>query len=289
MSVFLVLTIKIPPPTSTLLTLKFTQSQLISFSNPYTISYKFFIMATYTPSLALQGALERIKNPPFVYHEKKEGVQTKYEHHVATWACTKLKEVFSNEEWAITPEQADLNTGNKPDLVVEKAILHSPGQTPSGPHMKLHLIMELKKVGVRKQDGLIQLCKALQFTLDTKGYTYPGEFEVFAVVQCGLQIGFFEFHSDQSNLDEEGIPHFQGCVSLTQDYEIKGKISAVMDNKPNDLEELYTNYDKLRKQTSERADAKEYHTPCFFHLEKHQQQVHNLFQYMEMNEPRSSW
>lgn len=77
-------------------------------------------MTAYTPSLALQAALARILNPPSVFNQENEQVERKYEHHVATWACTKLKEVFSKEKWAITPEQKDQYSGKKPDLVVEK-------------------------------------------------------------------------------------------------------------------------------------------------------------------------
>ena len=216
-----------PPPTSTLLTLKFTQSQLQNSSNN---------MATYTPSLALQGAFERMINPPMIFNKKNEPVTTKYEHHIATWACTKLKEVFSSEIWAITPEQKDQYTKKKPDLVVEKAI---PGRPVT---MKLHLCMELKKEGGnRMEDALAQLCESIEETIDEKGNTFKNQFEVFLVVQQGFFIGFFEFHMDQSNLDEEDIPHFRGCVSLTQDY--KG-VSPVMAQKPNDMEKLYFNYDK---------------------------------------------
>lgn len=46
------------------------------------------------------------------------------------------------------------------------------------------------------------------------------------------EIGFFEYHNNVSNLDEENIPH---CVSLTQYYKIEGKDTHVLLNKPNDL------------------------------------------------------
>jgi hypothetical protein len=248
-------------------------------------------MATYTPSLALQGAVERIKNPPVVLNKKNEHVQTKYEHHVGTWACTKLKEIFFDQNWAITPEQMDPNTKKKPDFVVEKAIQPNSLQSIPGPTitMKLHLAMELKKEGQRIEDALVQLCESLEETIDTKGNIHNSEFEIFAVVQSGLDIGFFEFHMDESNLDEEGIPHFRGCVSLTEDYLINGVLQVPIPNKPNDLKNLFLNYDKLRKETPVRSDAKKYTTPCIFNLEKHQQLVHDIFQHMANHEPRSSW
>ena len=272
--------------------LNFTQPQLQSFSNPDTISSKSFIMASYTPSLALQGAIERIKNPPPALNKKKNKyIKTKYEHHVGTWACTKLKEVFSDQNWAITPEQKDPNTKKKPDFVVEKAIQPASSQSIPGPTviMKLHLAMELKKENQRMEDALVQLCESLEETIDTKGNTFDSQFEVFAVVQAGLEIGFFEFHMDQSNLDEENIPHFRGCVSLTQDYPINDVLQVPIPSKPNDLKKLFFDYDKLRKETDIRLDANEYSTPCIFNLEKHQQQIHDIFQHMARNEPRSSW
>jgi hypothetical protein len=245
-------------------------------------------MSTYTPSLPLQGALERIKNPPVVYNRKNEPVPTRYEHHVSTWACTKLSETFtSSGDWAITPEQRDQNTHKKPDFTVEKAIMNPSNHKIS---MKIHLCMELKKKGGdRIEDALNQLRNSLEETLDTKGNTYKDEFEIFAVVQSGLDIGFFEFHEDQSNLDEEDIPHFLGCVSLTQDYKIKGVDQVVIPNKPNDLLPLYHNFSKLRKETDVRLDAKEYNTPCIYNLDKHQKEINDIFCYMESHKPRSTW
>lgn len=251
-------------------------------------------MSTYTPSLALQGPLQRTKNPPKIYNKKGEAVHTEYEHHVATWACTKLKEVFSHGDWAVTPEQTDPHTRNKPDFVVEKAIrAAAPLHSISGVtvNMKLHLAIELKKQdGDRLEEALDQLRESLEETVDQQGYDSDNEFAIFAVVQRGLDIGFFEFHMDQTNLDEEKIPHFRGFISLTQDYTIKGTAQpVVMPGKPKDLQKLYFNHDNLRKQTPTRKDADNYTTACIFNLEKHQKEEHDLFQYMENNKPRASW
>lgn len=248
-------------------------------------------MASYTPSLALQGALERIKNPTQIYNKKNELVQTKYEHHVGSWACTKLKQVFSNENWAITPEQIDRYTKKKPDFVLERASLAAPSQSIPGPHvtLTLHLAMELKKPDQRIEDALVQLCESLEETVDEKGNTSGSEFEIFAVVQSGLEIGFFEFHMDRSNLDELGVSHFRGCVSLTQDYMIQGSLPVPILNKPNDLKKLYSNYVGLTKSTPVRVEAGKYTTPCIYNLEKYPQEIHDIFQYMANNKPRSSW
>lgn len=88
-----------------------------------------------------------------------------------------------------------------------------------GSTFKLHLAMELKKVGERIEDALAQLCDALLETVDMKGNANDNQFEIFAVVQAGLDIGFFEYHSDESNLDEENIPHFRGSPKITPSTE----------------------------------------------------------------------
>lgn len=237
-------------------------------------------MNTYTPSIALQNAIDRINNPPFVFKDNQL-VQTKYEHHTSTWACTKLKEIFHKEKWAITPEQRDRFSRKKPDLVVEEAV--------QGSKFRLHLAMELKKQGERMEDALAQLCASLVETLDEKGNIEDDQFEIYVVVQAGTDIGFFEYHSDLSNLDEEGIPHFRGCVSVTQDYEIGGTLTSILVNKPADLKNLYYNQENLKASNAIRVDAKNYVVPCIFNLEEHQEEIHFIFQYMENNKARSSW
>ena len=251
-------------------------------------------MAIYTPSLALRGALERIINPPVTWDNTKKGyVPKSYEHHVATWACTKLKEEFSSNIWTITPEQTDPNTNKKPDLIVEKAILVPAAQnSPERVRTKIHLCLELKKTGGdRMEKALVQLCEAIPETIDTKGNTPgdEGQFEVFAVVQCGLNIAFFEYHQDQSNLDEEDIPHFRGCVSLTEGYKLNGVYQCLMEQLPQGMKPLYHDYGRLKKEEDDlQKEAKKYTTLCVFHLETHKQEVHKLFQHMARNDPRSS-
>ena len=56
--------------------------------------------------------------------------------------------------------------------------------------MKLQLAMELKKENQRKEDALVRFCESLEETIDTEGNTFDSEFEVFAVVQAGPEIGF---------------------------------------------------------------------------------------------------
>ena len=146
-------------------------------------------MITANTSLTLQGALERIKIPPVVLNEKKELIHTEYEYNISTWACTKLKEVFSDGDWTITPEQRDPNTRKKPDFTMEKATQAIPIQSIPGPSVifKLGLAMDLKKHGQRIEEALVQFYDSLEETVDTKGNTHKDEFQIFAVMQSGLE------------------------------------------------------------------------------------------------------
>lgn len=67
------------------------------------------------------------------------------------------------------------------------------------------------------------------------------QFEVYIVIIKGTKIGFFEYHNDQDELDDNNIPHLRGCTSLTQDYEIRGRMATVLENKPDGMEPLYHN------------------------------------------------
>lgn len=112
---------------------------------------------------------------------------------------------------------------------------------------------------------------------------------IYAVVQAGTDIGFFEYHSYLSNLEENNIPNFRGFVSLTQDYLIEKRMTWVLFNKPSDLKNLFYNFEQLRVTNEVRTGAINYPIPCIFNLENHQQEVHFLFQHMEKNAARSSW
>jgi hypothetical protein len=184
-----------------------------------------------------------------------------------------LKSVFHGPEWIITPEKTDKNSKKRPDIVVEKL---------KDTDTEHYLFMELKSsVGDRFEDAISQIVDEIAETMEEK-------IEAYVVVQRGLKIGFFEYHNDVSNLDEEDIPHFKGCISLTQNYPIKGEVTEVLSNQPSDLELLYHNYNRLKKKTDNREDAKEYKINCIFDICKHQEQINFLFNHMVNKEPRSS-
>lgn len=226
---------------------------------------------------SLRSAKWRIQNPPEV-HGNKVIEPKPYEHHVGSWAFTMISSVFHGPFWIITAEKTDTTSKKRPDIVVEEA--YDDEKKEPGPY----LFMELKsRTGDRLEEALNQVVEEIAETMESS-------IEAYVVVQRGTKIAFFEYHNDISNLDDEGIPHFRGCISLTQSYNIQGKEKAVLNNKPNDLENLYQNYDRLRKKTDLRDEAKEYEEPCVFDIGKpeHEDYINLLFHHMANKEPRSS-
>ena len=78
-----------------------------------------------------------------------------------------------------------------------------------------------------------QTVKYIASTIDRKGNEDEDKsaFEVFIIVQRGLDIGFFEYFNGEAELVEGGTDHFRGCVSLTQDtreYETRVMNPAVV-------------------------------------------------------------
>ena len=202
---------------------------------------------------------------------------TFYEHHVGSWALTKLGQVFPASSWIITPEKTDEYSKKKPDLVVERLFDNNKQAVP-------HLLMELKKNGpsVRCEEALSQLVLEIAETFETV-------MNVFVVVQCGTKIGFFDYHNDVSNLDEENIPHFRGCLSLTERF---GEGNQPFSALPIDLEPL--RYDVPACMTDQnridiRGDAEDYQVPCIFDIHRHGAFVDYFFNFISLNAPRSFW
>lgn len=224
---------------------------------------------------SLQFAKNRIKNPPESFNKNKTKYQEKaYEHHVASWALTMLKEVFTGPEWIITPERKDPNSGKKPDLVVEKVTSHASS--------KVHLIMELKSsIGDRFEEALAQAVAEIEEEMEN-------QIEVYVVIQRGTKIGFFEYHNDKSNLGKAGITHFKGCVSLTHNYSVEGQQSLVLNNLPINLDLLYHNTERLRVKNSVRDQAEMFKQPCVFDLDLHEEEINFPFHHMLTTPARSS-
>lgn len=234
----------------------------------------------YLSAVSLQYAKERIKYPPFVLNNNNEHVRQPYEHHAGSWACTMLKSVFSDDEWIITPEMVDRHTSKKPDLVVEQ-VLH----TSSVPSARYHLMMELKSSkGDRFEVGLNQVSSHIAETVEN-------QVDLFIIIQRGTKIGFFEYHNDRTNIDEEGIPHFRGCISLTQDYYAGDHFQRVLEEKPAGLLPLYHDTDNLEglkdlEGQGVRNEASRYIYDCVFDLDQHEEEINFVLHYILTHQPR---
>lgn len=230
----------------------------------------------YCAQPSLRFARERIVNPPLVQDKKGQSVNKAYEHHGGSWAFTMIHSVFQGPKWIITPEKTDKTSNKRPDLVVERL-------NDANTEAEHYLFMELKSStgSDRFEEAVAQIVNQITETMEDG-------IEAYVVVQRGTKIGFFEYHNDISNLDEDGIPHFMGCVSLTQSYEIGGVLATVLPNPPPDLDLLYHNYTRLRKKTETRDEAAVYRTKCVFDICKHEKDIEFLFDHMVNQKPRSS-
>ena len=248
----------------------------------------------FTEPIGVQLARSRLMEPP---------LGTPYEHHVASWAVTRIAQHFHQPQWVITPEQA-LSTSEtvknddsrlkvkKPDIIIEE-VYQKSSETP--PELRIHAAFEFKKKGGdRFEKALTQLKSSIENTLAEQGFS-ESRFEAFAVVMCGPRIGFFEYHQDTSDLEEENICNFDGMVSLTTSYKLDGKMTRIIDERdiPSDLEILYHNSSKLRglkdpDQQRIRDQAKLYEVPCIFNIERHAKEIEYLFNHMAKEKPRSS-
>ncbi len=232
---------------------------------------------------------------------------------MSTWAATMLKKVFHSDDYAMSSEVIDPHENSKPDFLIEKLTDQNK--------LVRHLYVELKKVGGDHfEKALDQATKHIRATIEEESETVK---ECFVVVQRGLDIGFFEYHARQEDL--EGIPNFRGCVSLTQvfttdedmpytdqdlmlnqdtrSYDPMDKIDQSLqryvkfDDKnqriivPSTLEGLkllsfgnYSGNDTNLLQI--RDDARLYTVPCVLNIEQDRVLIDYLFHYMSLQTPR---
>ena len=144
-----------------------------------------------------------------------------------------------------------------------------------------------------------QAVKDIASTIDKRGNKDKDEdksvFEVFVIVQRGLDIGFFEYYNGVSDLDEEGIDHFRGCVSLTQDtreYETRVMNPAVVPSATVGLKRLMFDDQRLQgvpdDEQKVRDDASSYPTPCIFNIDEHEHEINLMMLHMLTKEPRKT-
>lgn len=167
----------------------------------------------YIETKGVRLAIKRIASPESIYRINRKGKLTyksiSSEHHVGSFAFTMVKLVFNDSRWVVTPEMFDPSSGKKPDMIVKDAV---------GDTLEIHMAYELKKKGgARMEEAVNQTIDALVETIDYQGQKND-IFDIFIVIQRGLDRVFFEYHNDKTNLDEQGIPNFRGCISLTQTW-----------------------------------------------------------------------
>jgi hypothetical protein len=147
-----------------------------------------------------------------------------------------------------------------------------------------YLLYEVKSsTGDRLEEALHQTVSDPDLMLWADSYTKAG---FYIIVQRGYRIAFFEYHNNTNDLDYCGIPHLWGCVSLTYPLKDKGTIKHTLATLPEDLLPIYHDYEKLKKETPSRTEAKKYTEECVFDIRKHTQEINELFHYILTNEPR---
>lgn len=230
----------------------------------------------------VKHTISGIKNPkPFMYTNKKKEtgeVKRPLEHHVASFACTVTKHVFSNDDWIITPEKADKSSNRKPDLTIERLTENA---------LEIHLYYELKKdKGDRMEDALHQTIVSIIETLDLQGSNKSQEFDVYVVIQRGMEIAFFEYHNYASLLDDEDVENIKGAVSLTQPFRVNGVLTEIIPI-PHGAGLLFREASGLDMEKDGRKEASRYKIPCVLRLDVHEREIDFLFHHMATNKPRS--
>lgn len=234
-----------------------------------------------TSSLALQGVFEKLINHNDSEYNSFVHPDWYFEYLSCSWVCTKLKELFSERDWIISPQRRAHGRG-MPDFYVEKAIRKHAGHPVE---MKPRLAIMVRKGGEGRQDLLDHLYQG--FTANTPIYEKSKEeveVKLYLVVLCGYKIGFFEFHSDTERLKKEKIRHFRNCISLTQGYSHGTKEELPVIETYN-LENIYERSFKFYYRDMEFPEC--YLTSCIFDMRKHQKEIDILFEHMAKNEPRS--
>lgn len=246
------------------------------------------IIPRHTEEFLIRVAQEKISNRTEVLDEDPKS----YEHHVGTWACSMLARHFNNDNFLITPEANNRQTNEKPDFTIEKY-----DEENEHTHLKHHAYYEIKKFeGETLYKALDQVIKAIKLTGDE-----TQKFASFVIVQRGLKIGFFEFHSfekEEFQLEKEKvkedmkIENFRGCVSLT--YHNKRLVwpegtDDRVKNLSREIEGLEFLDNVSAGRSSElREEADLVTEECIFNLDldQHREKVDLLFQHIVHAEPR---
>jgi hypothetical protein len=128
------------------------------------------------------------------------------------------------------------------------------------------------------EDALVELIKAVKPTLDNMdeeridGFFY----QIFLIVARGPYIAFFSYYTEPYHqvLDQYRIPHFRGCVSVTETHDHLeqdryGREILFPDEIPNDLINFFHDDEDLNGladpvKQAVRDDAQRYGKRCVF-------------------------
>ncbi|TGO81269.1 hypothetical protein BPOR_1237g00010 [Botrytis porri] len=278
----------------------------------------------YSETSALEAALEYLLVPLPDYGTGRAPEQPYYqESDTAAYYTTLLtSKHFSNGSWVIIPELREvIDRGVKADLVLSKAHEYIPQSPPHPNHLsgdlplaqtsKLpppryttipRLVVEFKNTeGDRLEQALAQLIQALKPRADKRD-TKPDRhyYQMFYMVARGPLVAFFSYYSDiyHNILDRQQIPHFRGCVSITETHDHMDQANfsrGILSPADIPLDLLRLNYDdpKHTRITKPdmlqlRADAENYTTPCVFNIgdRSHREAVDKILFYISQNTPR---
>lgn len=251
---------------------------------------------THTPQhpsedLASLGlALRRLRNPP-------EG--NNLECYVSSWGTTAIHRIYSEADWVITPESRDSHSKKIPDLVIERVVQGGNNQESC---LQPHLICEYKKKGgASLMDAMGQLLESVTESLSSCLYdSSEAVYKVYAYVQRGQHAAIFEYHSNASDLTEEGVPNVEGFVPLTLPYYLTSRrgVESVYPAPyppPEGLlrlsETVGANFDlDSGSHALVRGEGIAFNEPCVFDIEflSHRRTILDILEWSKENEPRPS-
>jgi hypothetical protein len=240
--------------------------------------------------VSLGLALRRLRNPPG---------GNNLECYVSSWGTTAIHRIYSGANWVITPENRDSQSNKIPDLVIEDVV---QGQNNQESYLQPHLVCEYKKKGgASLMDAMGQLSESVTETLSSCLYgSSEAVYKVYAYVQRGQHAAIFEYHSNASDLTEEGVPNVVGFVPLTLPYYLtsRQKVKSVYPAPyppPEGLlllsDTVGANFDPYSgAHALERREGIVFNEPCVFDItsRSHRRHLLNLLKWSTEYEPRPS-
>lgn len=200
------------------------------------------------------------------------------EHWTSTSTSGLLQNYFDINKFIITPEKVQEGSGKRPDYTIEKL---------EDDELVHHLFAEVKSIASSTNfDGILdQLDTAILQTVDSSCVNLSA----FIIVMKGIKIGFLEYHSYVSLLNEYNIPNYKGFIPLNYNI-LENEFLDINKNSQWIQHFIYDNRTNIPtdptylKNLGVESSSKIEH-PYIWNLlnEKHADYVHNLFKYMADN------